>query len=168
MRRITPAILRRRLYQLILVLYAAAMLGAVAMVLGPFLNDRAIDREPARALATVTDVSWSRTNVDFQDADGVYHSPQTGLLYPTGLGEGQQVWVIYAADDPDLVKVEGREWTLSVIPALSSAAVATLIAVGAWWLVGRVGRKQQGKPADKEKLTESSDRLHREVPRDGE
>ena len=131
----TPEALRRRLHQAILVLYLAASIGAVAMVAGPLINDWQIGKDPGRALATVTDVGMIRTSVAYQDEDGIYHAPPTGLLYPTGLGEGQQVWVTYARDNPELVKVEGREWTLAVIPALSTAVVASVMAVLAWWSV---------------------------------
>ncbi len=122
----------RRLHQLIAGLYVAALVGAVAMVLGPMLNDKTIEVDTQRALATVTHVGWMRTTVEFQDAAGLYHSPATGLLYPTGLGQGQRVWVEYGAADPSVVKVEGRRWTLAVRPALSVAVVATLIAALAW------------------------------------
>lgn len=111
------------------------------MVIGPFLNDRTIEGNSGRALAQVTDVGSYRTTVDFQDENGIYHSPATGLLYPTGLGEGQRVWVNYAKSDPDLVKVEGRKWTLSIIPALSVAAVATAIWSVLWLGMGRIGRR---------------------------
>jgi len=130
----------------VLLLWAAVMLGAVALVAGPFLNDRAIDEDPGRALATVTGVSRVRTTVDFRDEQGIYHAPSTGLLYPTGLGEGQRVWVTYAKSDPDLVKVEGREWTLSIIPALSVALVTTVIAAVLWWAVGRATRPRSSSP----------------------
>ena len=50
------------------------------------------------------------------------------------------MWVLYAKSNPDLVKVEGREWTLSIIPALSSAAVATLIAGACWWASEKINR----------------------------
>lgn len=128
---------RRRLLQLILALYVCAMLGAAAMVVGPALNDARIMRDPGRGLATVTGVSWLRTAVEYQDEQGRYHSPPDGLLYPTGLGEGQRVWVTYAKTDPDLVKVEGRGWTLALLPAASVAAVSTLVAGGASLAVGR-------------------------------
>lgn len=127
---------RRRLLQLILALYACALLGSAAMVIGPALNDALIARDPGRGLATVTGVSWLRTSAEYQDEQGRYHSPRYGLLYPSGLGEGQSVWVTYAKSWPDLVKVEGRAWTLSVIPALSVAAVSTLIFGASWWAVG--------------------------------
>ncbi|STC69582.1 DUF3592 domain-containing protein [Corynebacterium pilosum] len=132
--------MRRRLHQLILLLYAAAMIGAAAMVVGPAINDAIIMSDPGRGMATVTGVSPIRTAVDYQDENGRYHSPPTGLLYPSGLGEGQQVWVTYAKSDPDLVKVEGRMWTLSLIPAFSVAVVSTLIAVLAWVGVDKLGK----------------------------
>ncbi|SDS53316.1 DUF3592 domain-containing protein [Corynebacterium timonense] len=127
---------RRRLLQLVLALYACALLGSVAMVIGPAINDVLIARDPGRGLATVTGVNWLRTSAEYQDEEGRYHSPRYGLLYPTGLGEGQRVWVTYSTSRPDLVKVEGRAWTLSIVPALSVAAVSTLIAGAAWWAVG--------------------------------
>lgn len=136
----------RRGRQLVLMLYAAAVLGSVAMVGGPALNDRTINADPGRALATVTGTDWLRTTVEYRDEDGIYHSPPTGLLYPTGLGEGQRVWVAYAKSDPDLVKVEGREWTLSVIPALSVALLATILAALLWWAVGSFARGAARSP----------------------
>lgn len=148
----TAAVVRRRLRQLIMLLYAVALLSCVAMVVGAAANDRAIAADPGRALATVTGVGSLRTTVEYQDREGIYHSPPTGLLYPTGLGEGQRVWVTYAQSDPDLVKVENREWTLSVIPALSLAAGSTAIAVLSWWLVSsltrRAGLDRSGKFTD--------------------
>ncbi|WJY62461.1 hypothetical protein CATRI_01760 [Corynebacterium atrinae] len=129
------ATLRRRLRQLVMALFIAALLGSTSLVAGAWLDDRAIDANPGRALATVTGVSTFRTTVDFRDSEGIYHSPPTGLLYPTGLGEGQRVWVNYSTADPDLVKVEGRRWTLSIIPALSLAVVSVLIAGLLWWAV---------------------------------
>ena len=54
---------RRRLNQLIVALYAVAILAAVAMIAGPFLNDLKIAANPQRALGTVTGVDWMRTAV---------------------------------------------------------------------------------------------------------
>ena len=48
-----------------------------------------------------------------------------------------------AEDNPDLVKVEGREWTLAVIPALSVAIVSTLAAVGLWRLITVTTRRAE-------------------------
>ena len=53
------------------------------------------------------------------------------------------MWVRYAQDDPDLVKVEGREWTLAIIPALSVGVVATLIAAVLWKLISFFTRRAE-------------------------
>lgn len=137
---------RRRAHQLVLVLYIFAILGCVAMVLGPALNDRTINQNPGRALATVVNVGAFRTSVEYQGDDERVHSPKAGLLYPSGLGTGQRVWVTYAKDDYDLVKVEGRQWTLALIPALSCLAVASAIAAGLWLLVSRWPIRQRPQP----------------------
>ena len=113
------------------------MLGSVAMVAGPAYNDFTISRDPGRGIATVTGVGLTRTSVDYQDESGEFHSPQRGLLYPSGLGDGQQVWVTYAKSDPDLVKVEGRGWALALKPALSVWVVSTLVAAAGWFAVER-------------------------------
>ena len=102
-----------------------------------------IHKDSGRALATVTGVGRSRTTVDYRDERGVYHSPPDGLLYPTGLGKGQNVWVTYAKSNPDLVKVEGREWTLAIIPALSVGVVATLITAVLWKLISFFTRRAE-------------------------
>lgn len=77
---------RRRLLQLVIALYACAMLGVVAMIAGPALNDARIMDSPGRGMATVTEVGALRTSVEYQDEQGRYHSPRYGLLYPSGLG----------------------------------------------------------------------------------
>lgn len=123
------------------------MLGSAAMVAGPAYNDAIIARDPGRGIATVTSVTWLRTNVEYQDEKGRFHSPPYGLLYPSGLGQGQQVWVTYAKDDPDIVKVEGRDWTLALIPALSVAVGATLIAAVAWYVVSALSQPGRAQPA---------------------
>ncbi|KQB84358.1 DUF3592 domain-containing protein [Corynebacterium oculi] len=129
-----------RTRQAVIGVYVLALLGCVAMMVGPWLNDRTIGQDPGRALAKVTGVTPWRTTVEYQDEQGMYHLPATGVLYPSGLGEGQNVWVTYARTDPDLVKVEGREWTLSVVPAVSVALTATAVAGLLWWAAGAAFR----------------------------
>ncbi|AKN59615.2 hypothetical protein A4R63_01550 [Corynebacterium pseudotuberculosis] len=130
-----PASIRRRLHQAILALFVAATVGCISMVIGPALNDREISKAPGRTLAKVIDVGTFRSTVEYQDEEGVYHSPRGGLLYPTGLGKGQRVWVTYAKSNPDLVKVQGRGWTLALIPALSTWVVSFMITMALWWAV---------------------------------
>lgn len=130
--------LKRRGMQLLLFLYAAATVGCLALVIGPAYNDHIIDADPGRALARVTAVTNTKTVVEYQDETGLYHSPKQGLLYPSGLGPGQRVWITYAKTDPELAKVEGRRWTLAIIPAFSvwiglqvlAASIAILLRLG--------------------------------------
>lgn len=130
-----PERIKRRIHQFLILLFACAMLGCVAMVAGPAINDYKISSDPGRALARVTDVSSTRTIVEFQDHEGRYQAPPHGIMYPTGLGEGQRVWVAFAKGDTNVVKVEGRNWTLAIIPALSVAAVSSAIFGLLWILV---------------------------------
>ncbi|WP_350338202.1 DUF3592 domain-containing protein [Corynebacterium sp. MSK044] len=147
---VTRETVRRRLHQLIIALYMCAMLGSVAMVAGPAYNDYLIAKDSGRGIATVNSVSTLRMSVEYQDEQGRFHTPPYGLLYPSGIGEGQQVWVAYAKSNPDIVKVEGRQWTLAIIPALSVAAVSTLIAALAWWAVSALATPRDRR---KRKLT---------------
>ncbi|AKK10302.1 DUF3592 domain-containing protein [Corynebacterium uterequi] len=139
-RRPSRATVRRRLQQLILALTAASLLGCGAMVGGAFLNDRAINAHPGRSMAHVTGSTWLRTTVEYEDDQGVYHAPPSGLLYPTGLSKGQNIWVTYSKDNPELVKVEGRGWRLSIIPALSVVVVVLIVAGLLWAVVVRATR----------------------------
>lgn len=135
--------MRRLLLRVIALLWLVAMIGSAALVGGAAINDHTIHSDPGRSLATVTGVGALRTAVDYQTEEGRFYSPDGGLLYPSGLGEGQQVWVTYAKSDPDLVTVEGRRWTLSIIPASSIAAAATAVAAAAAVAVGRLARKEK-------------------------
>ena len=116
-----------RLYkQVVGIVWTFVLIMCGGMVGGAYLNDRTIEENPVRSLARVTSVGM-RTNVDFQDVHGTLQSP-SGLLYPTELSEGQRVWVRYNASRPELVKVDGRDWTLSLIPAGSVLFTATILA----------------------------------------
>lgn len=131
--------IHRRVTQLTIASYLCAVVGSAALVIGPYLNDREIATHHGRALARVTSVSAFRTTVDYQDEAGLFHNPRTGLLYPGGLGEGQRVWVEYSKRYPELVKVAGRDWTLSLVPAASVFLVSTMVfalalVLLAWWL----------------------------------
>ncbi|WP_303199967.1 DUF3592 domain-containing protein [Corynebacterium sp.] len=130
--------MKRRVAQAVILLYVTAMLGSGAMLAGAGLNDYLIDKDPGRALARVTSVTKIKAIVEFQDDQGRVHSPESGLLYPTGLGAGQRVWVTYARSNPNLVKVQGREWTLAIIPTLSVVAVINLVAAIGVFLVRRI------------------------------
>lgn len=117
----------RRAKQLVIGLTAFMILVCAGMVVTAVIDDMSIAKERRTAVAEVIDVGKLRTAVRFREEDGTYHQPATGLKYPTGLEVGESVRVEYSASNPANVKVEGRSWTLSVIPALSSLLVALLI-----------------------------------------
>lgn len=131
----------RRVRQLVLALYVSAVVACAAMVVGPALNDYHIAQHPGRALARVTAISPTRTAVEFIDSAGTVVNPKRGVLYPSGLAVGQRVWVAYDTTHPERVKVEGRQWTLSIIPALSAVLAVTglfgLTWALMWWLALR-------------------------------
>lgn len=141
---------RRRLHQLVAALCTAGLLGSFAMIGGTAANDHRIESDPGRALATVTGTSLLRTTVEFRDDAGLYQAPSTGVLYPTGLAEGQQVWVQYSRENPDIVKVAGRGWTLSIIPALSIAVLVVVVTLVLWRLISFATRPKKPEQNPKE------------------
>ncbi|WP_026162049.1 DUF3592 domain-containing protein [Corynebacterium ulceribovis] len=123
----------RRLKQLILAAAALMLLVCVGMVAGPAMNDRAIEADTGESMARVVDTRLLRTSVEFVTADGRVVSPRAGLLYPIGLERGQRVWVEYSQENPELVRVKGRKWTLALWPAVSTGLL-TLVILGSAWL----------------------------------
>ncbi|KAA0919021.1 DUF3592 domain-containing protein [Dietzia sp. ANT_WB102] len=106
-----------------------SLLTAVLIVLACFIDDQRIDRDMGSATATVTEVTDRRAAVEFDTGGGRTVRPVTGVFYPTGLIEGQQVQVEFRRANPDLVRVSGRSWTVAVVPALSVPAVVVPLAV---------------------------------------
>lgn len=137
-RRHLPPTFFRRAQQAIVALAAFMALVSMGMVVTSWIDDSAIARNARTATAEVVDINALRTLVRFREEDGTYHQPGIGLKYPTGLEEGQNVRVEYSATDPSNVKVQGRAWTLSIIPALSTLAIVMVIAAALlgliqWW-----------------------------------
>lgn len=107
----------------------------LVLVLAAYRNDSAIESNLGAANAEVLSVGWDRTIVRFETTDGAVHISQDGVLYPGGLVEGQLVHVEYDVTNPDLVRVAGRTFTLSLLPAGVTIAVTWLIAGPlVWWL----------------------------------
>ena len=131
----------RRSRQLLLFLIICVFISSVALVFACFSNDRAIQANQGSAVAQVRSVELLRTAVDYVDENGEFQSPPQGLLYPVGLEAGQRVRVEYDRTNPDLVRVVGRRWTLSIIPAASIVVVALVIAAPLWWLSVRATRR---------------------------
>ncbi|MFD2454854.1 DUF3592 domain-containing protein [Corynebacterium mendelii] len=138
----------RRLRQAVLVVWAAAVIGALSLVVGAVVTDRQIAAHQGRAVATVMEVSRLRTIATFPGEDGRIHTPPGGLLYPKGLGPGQKVRIVYDTTNPDRAKVAGRGWRQTLGPAASAAAAATAAAAAAWALI-TAARRRWGKSSAK-------------------
>ncbi|MBC6764680.1 DUF3592 domain-containing protein [Corynebacterium sp. LK22] len=136
----------RLLRQVLLFVIICLLLSCLAMVVGCFINDRNIESNMGQSVANVRSVELLRTTVDFVDENGDFQSPPTGLLYPVGLEEGQRVRVEYDRTDPNVVRVAGRTWTLSLLPATSIASVAFIVVAPLWWLSLRATRRLQIDP----------------------
>lgn len=146
----------RFLRQVLLFLLLCLFISCAGLVVGCVLNDRAIEQNMGQSVASVRSVELLRTTVDFVDENGDFQSPPTGLLYPVGLEEGQRVRVEYDRTDPDVVRVAGRTWTLSLIPAASIAVVGLIVAAPLWWLTVRATRRLQ---RDSQKVNEGTPSL---------
>ncbi|MEY8566197.1 DUF3592 domain-containing protein [Corynebacterium sp.] len=137
-------LVHRRLVQLVLALFLLATAVCGMVVVNAAVNDVKISRDRGVAVADVLS-EGATTLVRFRDDTGVYHQPDRGLKYPTGLSRGDRVYVDYQRSDPENVKVQGRAWTLSLIPAVSVWVVATAVtgllfgAVRLWWRRGKAG-----------------------------
>ncbi|MBC6822046.1 DUF3592 domain-containing protein [Corynebacterium sp. LK33] len=136
----------RLLRQVLLFVMICLLLSCLAMVVGCFINDRNIESNMGQSVANVRSVELLRTTVDFVDENGDFQSPPTGLLYPVGLEEGQRVRVEYDRTDPNVVRVAGRTWTLSLLPATSIAVVTFLVVAPLWWSSLRATRRLQRDP----------------------
>lgn len=131
------ATVHRRVVQALLAVYLLACVICGSLVVTAAISDWRISQDRGTATAEVLSTG-AKTLVRFPDDEGRYHSPGAGLKYPGGLEVGDRVRVEYQRDDPDNVKVAGRSWTLSFLPAVSSWVVCSLIAaalarVVRWW-----------------------------------
>jgi hypothetical protein len=129
---------RPRRYAVRVVLAVAGLVtGLVLLSLaGAARDDYAIATNAARTTAEVISVSGSRTLVRFT-AGGEVYTPDQGVAYPSGLEAGQLVLVEYARDDPELVRVANRSWTVGLLPAGVVLAVTWTLAAGSVWLLRR-------------------------------
>lgn len=140
MPRPTGETVRRRLVQILVTVYLIACVICVSLVVTAAVDDWRISSDRGTATAEVVSTG-KKTLVRFPDAEGNYHSPGTGLKYPGGLEAGDRVKVEYRRDDPDNVKVAGRGWTLSLLPAASTWLGCTVVAGALLAGVGRSFRR---------------------------
>ncbi|WP_028477090.1 DUF3592 domain-containing protein [Nocardia sp. CNY236] len=121
------------------VLITATTLSAlmVLLVLAAWRNDHLISSDKGSATAEVLSAGQLRSAVRYVTPDGETHNPKLGVLYPTNLTAGERIRVEYRRSDPDLVRVEGRDVRVALVPALSVLAVVWLIGLPALWLLSR-------------------------------
>ncbi|MEU6641119.1 DUF3592 domain-containing protein [Saccharomonospora sp. NPDC046836] len=110
----------------------------VTLVFAALRNDRAISANLGATNAQVDQVFFDRTIIRFETPDGVAHSPANGVLYPGGLEAGQLIRIEYDTTNPELAKVAGRTWLLTLLPTGTTVLVTWLIAGPLlWWLRAR-------------------------------
>lgn len=112
----------------------------VLLVIAAWRNDRTIESSMGTTSAEVLSAGSFRSAVRFVTPDGVTHTPVTGVLYPTRLTTGQRIQVEYDRNNPDLVRVAGRDASVAIVPAGSVVAGAWIIAVPVVWAIRRRGR----------------------------
>jgi subtilisin family serine protease len=123
----------------LLTLAAAVTFLGVVLVVAAWTEDISIDGDIGYVNAEVVSVNFTRTLVRFYTPDGAEHIPQTGVLYPAGLKEGDVVQVEYSQDNPELVRVAGRGAIVSLLPVgLTVVGVWAVIVPTAWWLRRRM------------------------------
>ena len=123
----------------LLALAAVVTFLGIVLVVAAWTEDINIDADTGRTNAEVVSVNFTRTLVRFYTPDGAEHIPQTGVLYPSGLKEGDVVQVEYRQDDPELVRVAGRGAIVTLLPVgLTVLGVWAVIVPAAWWLRRRM------------------------------
>jgi hypothetical protein len=121
----------RRVRMGIVILACLVTLQSVLMVLGAWRNDRQIERHMGVAAAEVLSAGPRRSTIEFVTPDRVTYRPELGVLYPSELEAGMNIYVEYDSNNPDLVRVRNRNASLAIIPAGSIAVVGWLIAAAA-------------------------------------
>lgn len=122
-----------------LVLTLGGLLTALlmALLLACFINDRTIGSSRGTAVAEVIETSFTRTVVRFDTETGRVFIPPGGVLYPSGLQEGQLVRVEYDKQNPDLVRVAGRTVVVALLPVFSALAVVWAVLLPVYWMLRR-------------------------------
>jgi hypothetical protein len=137
----------RRARVAVAALAAGITLLSVILIIAAWRNDMIIEADSGTATAEVLSAGVRRSAVAFTTPDGVMHNPKLGVLYPTDLTVGQRIEVEYARSDPDLVRVAGRDAKVAIIPALSVALLAWLVAAPVLVLLHRAIRRTNAEQA---------------------
>jgi hypothetical protein len=115
----------------VLILASLVTLQSLLLVAGAVRNDFAIKHHMGVAEAEVLSAGPRRSTIEFVTPDRVTYRPELGVLYPSELATGMQIYVEYDKRNPNLVRVQHRNAKLAIIPAGSIAVVGWLIAAAA-------------------------------------
>ncbi len=115
----------------VLIVASLVTLQSLLLVAGAVRNDVAIKHNMGVAEAEVLSAGPRRSTIEFVTPDRVTYRPELGVLYPSELAQGMQIYVEYDKRNPNLVRVQHRNAKLAIIPAGSIAAVGWLIAAAA-------------------------------------
>ena len=118
----------RRMRIGVVIVACLVTLQSVLLVLGAWRNDRQIEGNMGVAAAEVLDAGPRRSTIEFVTPDRITYRPELGVLYPSELDTGMRIYVEYDRANPDLVRVQDRNASLSIIPAASFAVVGWLAA----------------------------------------
>ncbi|WP_101312782.1 DUF3592 domain-containing protein [Mycobacteroides chelonae] len=125
----------------VLIVAGLMTLQSLLLVAGAWRNDKAIERDMGVALAEVLSAGPRRSTIEFVTPERVTYRPELGVLYPSELSPGMRIYVEYDKSDPDLVRVQGRNASLSIVPAGSIIvvvwAVAGTVLLGLAWIQRR-------------------------------
>jgi ABC-type Fe3+ transport system permease subunit len=128
----------RRIAATTLLVLGCVFSGLCLLVLvSSWRDDGQIDSHQGQAVADVLSVSFNRTAVRFVTPKGAVIIPSTGVLYPSGLAAGERVRVEYDTTNPELVRVAGRDFTLSLLPVGTSLLFCWAIVLPVGWLLRR-------------------------------
>jgi hypothetical protein len=114
----------------VLIVTGLVTLQSVLLVAGAWRNDLQIEHNKGVAPAEVLSAGARRSTIEFVTPDRITYRPELGVLYPSELADGMRIYVEYDKSDPDLVRVQGRNAALAIIPAGSIAVVGWLVAAG--------------------------------------
>ena len=115
----------------VLIVAGLVTLQSLLLVAGAVRNDFAIKHNMGVAEAEVLSAGPRRSTIEFVTPDRVTYRPELGVLYPSELATGMQIYVEYDKRNPNLVRVQHRNAKLAIIPAGSIAVLGWLIAAAA-------------------------------------
>jgi hypothetical protein len=115
----------------VLIVAGLVTLQSLLLVAGAVRNDVAIKHNMGVAEAEVLSAGPRRSTIEFVTPDRITYRPELGVLYPSELAAGMQIYVEYDKLNPNLVRVQHRNAKLAIIPAGSIAVLVWLIAAAA-------------------------------------